>query len=72
MELHQTAMQNFNTSFDAGPLESNPALSAKNAAAERLKLAYASSNPVSSLFSSIVRTRISMFYKQKLSHFDIQ
>ena len=51
IELHQTAMQNFSTNFDAGPLESNPALSAKKAAAERLKLAYASSNPVSNVSS---------------------
>ena len=51
IELHHTAIQNFNTSLDAGPLESNPAFSAKNVAAERLKLAYASSNPVSSVSS---------------------
>ena len=51
IELHHTAIQNFSTNFDAGPLESRPAFSAKNVEAERLKLAYASSKPVSSVSS---------------------
>ena len=65
-------MKDLKTNFEADPLDSIPTFSAKKLDADLLKLAYASSNPVSSLFSSIVRTRISMFYKQKLSHFDIQ
>ena len=38
-------MKNFKTNFEAGPLESKPAFSAKNAEADSLKLAYASSRP---------------------------
>ena len=44
-------MQNLSTNFDAGPFESRPAFSAKKAAAERLKLEYASSRPVSNVSS---------------------
>jgi len=34
IELHHKAIQNLSTSLDAGPLESRPAFSARNTAAE--------------------------------------
>ena len=58
-------MKNFKTNFEAGPLESKPAFSAKNAEADSLKLAYASSRPeiISRLHSQCGKYRIFMSFR---------
>jgi hypothetical protein len=56
---HVTAMKNFMTIFDAGPLEFNPWL-CKKLEAPSLKLLYAFSNPISNVFSGTIRIIIAI------------
>ena len=67
-------MKNFKTNFEAGPLESRPAFSAKNAEADSLKLAYASSRPEIDKQCGNYRIFLSLrFYvKSKLANVEFQ